>query len=127
MKNLQVCNICTIFANDFKNLRNKTINLNNMEEKKTWTKVRKWLINKYAITLFVFAVILMFVGEQSWLNQIKRAMQIRAVKQQIEQTAEQTAQQQQVLRNLDNVDSLEKFAREVYYMHADGETVYIVE
>ena len=98
-----------------------------MEQNEKWKKVRKVLINKYAITLYVFAVILMFVGEQSWFNQIKRGMEIREVKREIEQVKEQTAKQEQVLRNLDNVDSLEKFAREEYHMHAEGEDVYLVE
>ena len=98
-----------------------------MEQNEKGAKLRKVLINKYAITLYVFAVILMFVGEQSWFNQIKRGLEIREVKREIEQVKEQTAKQEQVLRNLDNVDSLEKFAREEYHMHADGETVYIVE
>lgn len=98
-----------------------------MEQNEKGAKLRKVLINKYAITLYVFAVILMFVGEQSWFNQIKRGIEIREVKREIEQVKEQTAKQEQVLRNLDNVDSLEKFAREEYHMHADGEMVYIVE
>lgn len=98
-----------------------------MEQNEKWKKVRKVLINKYAITLYVFAVILMFVGEQSWFNQIKRGIEIREVKREIEQIKEQTAKQEQVLRNLDNVDSLEKFAREEYHMHAEGEDVYLVE
>ncbi len=98
-----------------------------MEQNEKWKKVRKVLINKYAITLYVFAVILMFVGEQSWFNQIKRGIEIREVKREIEQVKEQTAKQEQVLRNLDNVDSLEKFAREEYHMHAEGEDVYLVE
>ena len=98
-----------------------------MEQNEKWEKVRKVLINKYAITLYVFAVILMFVGEQSWFNQIKRGIEIREVKREIEQVKEQTAKQEQVLRNLDNVDSLEKFAREEYHMHAEGEDVYLVE
>ena len=98
-----------------------------MEQNEKWKKVRKVLINKYAITVYVFAVILMFVGEQSWFNQIKRGIEIREVKREIEQVKEQTAKQEQVLRNLDNVDSLEKFAREEYHMHAEGEDVYLVE
>ena len=98
-----------------------------MEQNEKWEKVRKVLINKYAITLYVFAVILMFVGEQSWFNQIKRGIEIREVKREIKQVKEQTAKQEQVLRNLDNVDSLEKFAREEYHMHAEGEDVYLVE
>ena len=77
-----------------------------MEQNEKGAKLRKVLINKYAITLYVFAVILMFVGEQSWFNQIKRGIEIREVKREIEQVKEQTAKQEQVLRNLDNVDNL---------------------
>lgn len=98
-----------------------------MEQNEKWTKVRKVLINKYAITLYVFAVILLFMGDQSWVNQISRALEIRQIKRNIEQVKAETATQEQLLRNLEHVDSLEKFAREEYYMHADGETVYIVE
>ena len=124
---MEICVICSIFANDFKNLRNKPINLHDLEQNEKWTKVRKVLINKYAITLYVFAVILLFMGDQSWVNQISRALEIRQIKRNIEQVKAETATQEQLLRNLEHVDSLEKFAREEYYMHADGETVYVVE
>ena len=98
-----------------------------MEQNEKWKKVRKVLINKYAITLYVFAVILLFIGDQSWVKQMSRALEIREVKRNIEQVKTETAAQEQLLRNLEQVDSLEKFAREEYHMHADGETVYIVE
>ena len=50
-----------------------------MEEKNLWQKVRKVLINKYAITLFVFAIIFVFVGEQSMINQVSRGREIRKI------------------------------------------------
>ena len=98
-----------------------------MEEKNLWQKVRKVLINKYAITLFVFAVIFVFVGEQSMINQVSRGREIRKIRQTIEEIQTQKAKDERVLRSLEHPDSLERFARETYKMHEDGETVYLVE
>ena len=55
-----------------------------MKQNDFWTKARKVLINKYAITLYVFAVLFIFVGEQSLINQISRKREIRKTKQEIE-------------------------------------------
>ena len=98
-----------------------------MEQNDKWKKVANFLINKYVITIFVFSVILLFVGEQSWVKQISRAREMRKVKSEIERVKQDTELKERQLRNLDHVDSLEKFAREEYYMHADGEVVYVVE
>lgn len=98
-----------------------------METKNVWQKVRKVLINKYAITLYVFAVIFLFVGEQSLVNQLSRALEMRELRREIKEIRQNTAEAERVLFSLENPDSLERFARETYHMHEDGETVYIVE
>lgn len=98
-----------------------------MEQKESWKKVRNALINKYSITLYVFAVIFIFVGEQSWINQISRKVEIKNTKEKIEEVKQQTAVSESVLRSLDHPDSLERYAREQYKMHTDKEDVYIVE
>lgn len=98
-----------------------------MEQNEKWKKVRKVLINKYAITLYVFAVILLFIGDQSWVKQMSRALEIKNTKEKIEEIKQQTAVSESVLRSLDHPDSLERYAREQYKMHTDKEDVYIVE
>lgn len=98
-----------------------------MEEQKKWQKLRKYLINKYAITLYIFALLLLFMGENSLIQYIQRAKKIRAVEEQLATTKENTLEAQSVLQTLDNTDSLERFAREHYRMHAPNEDVYIVE
>ena len=50
-----------------------------------WSTARKVLINKYAITLYVFAILFIFIGEQSLINQFSRKREIRKTKQEIEQ------------------------------------------
>ena len=122
---------CSIFAEKLQRyydlLRNKTINLNDMKQTDFWQKVRKVLINKYAITLYVFAVLFIFIGEQSLINQCSRAVESRKVEKAIEHEKTVATQAEGVLRSLETPDSLERFAREHYNMHADGEEVYLVD
>ena len=98
-----------------------------MKQNESWKKARKWLLNKYSITLYVFAVLLLFVGEQSFINQFSRAREMRKMRKTIERVKQETAESKAVLQSLDQIDSLERFAREKYNMHAEGEVVYLVE
>lgn len=98
-----------------------------MKQNDFWRKVRKVLINKYAITLYVFAVLFIFIGEQSLINQIKRKREIRKTQMEIQQIKVETEEANNLLQSLDNKDSLERFAREQYKMHTDKETVYLID
>lgn len=98
-----------------------------MEKNNYWQKLRKLLINKYAITLYLFALLFVFVGDNSFIQYIKRAKKMRVLEQQLEITNGEIKQAQSVMQSLDNVDSLERFAREEYRMHAPNEDVYVVE
>ena len=97
-----------------------------MKQTNFWKTARNILINKYAITLYVFAVLLIFVGDQSLINQVSRAMEIRKIKQTIQHEQAAATQAIRTLESLENPDSLERFAREQYNMHADGEDVYFI-
>ena len=98
-----------------------------MEKSEFWKKVRTVAINKFAITLYVFAVVFVFIGDQSLINQISRAIEMRSIRKKIAQEQAETARAINVLESLNDTDSLERFAREQYYMHTDNEIVYIVE
>lgn len=98
-----------------------------MKEINLWNRARKVLINKYAITLYVFALLFLFVGEQSLLNQISRKREIRKAEREIVRVQAETEEASNLLESLDNKDSLERFAREQYKMHKDNEDVYLVE
>jgi cell division protein FtsB len=98
-----------------------------MKQSELWQKICKVLINKYAITLCVFALLFVFFGDHSLVQYLKRAKKMRALEEQLVQTQQEIEQAESVIRVLDNVDSLERFAREQYRMHAPNEDVYIVE
>lgn len=82
---------------------------------------------KYLITLAVFAVIFLFVGEQSMVRSIHRARQIHRLEQTRDTYQQQIDDSRSLLRTLESTDSLERYAREHYYMHADGEMVYVID
>ena len=93
-----------------------------------WLFLRKYVFNKYALTILLFACVMTFCGEQSLLKRIARAHEIaekedelNAYKRNIEET---NAQIQRLNRSTDN---LEQFAREQYFMHADNEDVFIID
>jgi cell division protein FtsB len=92
----------------------------------TKQKLRKFFINKYAITLYLYAVIYLFVGNQSLVKRLAKAREIRDIKLEIQFINQQTQSIENMLNSLDNKDSLERYAREHYHMHADGEVVYLV-
>jgi cell division protein FtsB len=77
--------------------------------------------------LYVFAVLFIFIGEQSLINQINRKREIRKTQMEIQQIKAETEEANNLLQSLDNKDSLERFAREQYKMHTDKETVYLID
>ena len=86
-----------------------------------------WVLNKYVITVVLFGIYFLFIGDQSLVRQLKRARQMHSLQQQINQSRENIATYQRELDYLANPDSLERYARETYHMHAPNEDVYIVK
>ena len=92
-----------------------------------WThmKVRKW--GKYVITCLVFLTVYLFVGDQSLLRSWHRWREIRHLEEQRDLYREGAEKAQQEMYLLQHPDSLEKYARELYYMHAPNEDIFLVE
>lgn len=106
----------------------KNMNLSDIQAaiaKHPW--LGKWVLNKYTITCLVFGVFFLFVGDQCVFKQIKRARQAHRLEQQIKESRQNIATYERELNVLSNPDSLERYAREHYHMHAPGEDVYIVK
>lgn len=99
-----------------------------MEEKKNIPSLLKRIfVNKYAITLYIFAVIYIFLGNESMINHWKRTREIRVLQEQIRLVEQETAKTERMLQTFDNKDSLERYAREQYKMHQPGEVIYLVD
>ena len=68
----------------------------------TKQKLRKIFVNKYAITLYLFAIIYLFVGNQSLVKRLAKAREIREIKQEIQLINQQTQAVENMLNSLDN-------------------------
>ena len=88
-------------------------------------KIRKW--GKYAITILVFAVVFLFIGEQSLVQFVRRGREIRHLEEQRDLYREGAEKAQREMNALHQTDSLERYAREQYYMHNSNEEIFIVE
>lgn len=97
-----------------------------MDDNRFMNFMRKYVLNKYVLVLLVFAVVFVFVGEQSFIKGVQRRRQIRETERQLRATREDIRGMRHSIDLLRSTDSLERYAREHYYMHADGEDVYIV-
>jgi predicted membrane protein len=93
----------------------------------TKQKLRKIFVNKYAITLYLFAIVYLFIGNQSLIKRIAKAREIREIKQEVLLINQQTKEVENMLNSLDIKDSLERYAREHYQMHEDGEVIYLID
>ena len=88
-------------------------------------KVRRW--GKYVITIGVFLFVYIFVGDQSMTHFFHRGREIRHLEEQRDMYRKGTNEAQRRIQMLNNRDSLERFAREHYFMHESGEDIYLVE
>ena len=92
-----------------------------------WTtiKIRKW--GKYVITLLVFLVVFLFIGDQSLIHFMRRGREIRHLEEQRDMYRAGAEEAQREILLLQNPDSLEQYAREHYFMHASNEDIYLVD
>ncbi len=91
-------------------------------------KIRKVVLNKYTITCITFAVLLTFCGENSLIQRAQNARQIRAMEAELEEYKRETEQHRKAIKAIQGKpDQIEKFAREKYYMHADNETIFLID
>ena len=90
-----------------------------------YIQLKKW--GKYIITLLVFCVIYIFVGDQSMVRFMQRGKEIRHLEEQRDAYLEETEKVRREIQSLSHPDSLERFAREQYYMHNANEDIYLVD
>ncbi|MCQ2330882.1 MAG: septum formation initiator family protein [Paludibacteraceae bacterium] len=92
-----------------------------------WMVIRKYVLNKYILTLLIFAAIFIFVGEQSLMKDMQRNRKVRQTERAIQETKQAIDKAQHQINVLNRTDSLERYGREHYLMHKDNEDIYLVE
>jgi cell division protein FtsB len=90
-------------------------------------RIIRTLSNKYVIILILFVVWMGFFDENSFMNHRELDQEIDKLEDANEYYKEQIEEDQKIIDNLNDPDSLEKYAREEYKMKRNNEDIYIIE
>ena len=99
------------------------MNLKQLKE----NKIFRFLSNKYVIVLVLFIVWMGFFDENSFMNHRELDEEIDKLENANEYYKKQIDADQNVIDNLNDSDSLERYAREEYKMKKDNEDIFIIE
>jgi len=90
-------------------------------------KVVKFLSNRYVLILLLFLVWMVFFDENSFINHRELDKEIDKLEKSNDYYEKEMKHDTKIIKNLENPDSLEKFAREEYKMKRKNEDIYIIE
>lgn len=83
--------------------------------------------NKYVLTIFVFAIWILFFDQNNMVDRMKMSGEIRQLEQDSQYYNEQIRKDSTRLHELTtDKDNLEKYAREQFLMKKENEDVFVV-
>lgn len=88
--------------------------------------IRKWLINRYTVVLFLFIIWMLFFDENSFINHNDFNSELNKLKKQKNYYKEEIKTDKELIEKLKNKEQLETFAREKYHMKKENENIYII-
>ncbi|WP_024994059.1 FtsB family cell division protein [Phocaeicola paurosaccharolyticus] len=92
---------------------------------KVWNYIRK---HKYMFTFVVFIIIIGFIDENSLVRRVQHQREIINLNSQIETYRKQYEEDSKMLKEItSNPQTIEKVAREKYYMKKPNEDIYIIQ
>jgi len=91
-------------------------------------KISNWLKNKYIITVVVFMVWISFFDQNNFFTQYDFVKELESLEKDKAFFIEELTKTRQELNDLTtNPITLEKFAREKYFMKRDNEEIFVFE
>jgi cell division protein FtsB len=95
--------------------------------KELFGKALGWINGPYrALSIVLLAVLLVLFG-RDLVESLRVRREINELENRREQLEQRISEDSTLLRNLDDPEFLEKFAREKFLMRREGEELYIVE
>jgi len=89
-------------------------------------KIPSWLKNKYSITFIIFLLWVAFIDQNNLITQYQYRTQLEELETEKDYFSDEILKTKTELEELStNPKSLEKFAREKYYMRKDNEEVFV--
>jgi cell division protein FtsB len=90
------------------------------------SKIPYWLKNRYAVTLLFFFLWVFFIDQNNIITQYEYRKQLDELKREKDYFSKEIEKTKTELEELTtNPKSLEKFAREKYFMKKDNEEVFV--
>lgn len=91
-----------------------------------FSKIPSWLKNKYSITFLIFLVWVLFIDQNNLITQYQYRQQLNELETEKSYFAKEILRTKTELEELStNPKSLEKFAREKYFMRKENEQVFV--
>ena len=91
-------------------------------------KIPNWLKNKYVLTIVVFVVWIAFFDQNNFFTQYDFIKELNSLEKDKAFFIEELGNTRQELNDLTtNPITLEKFAREKYFMKKDNEEIFVFE
>lgn len=103
------------------------MNFEEIKSNETLQKVISWLPNKYITILAVYVTYMIFFDSNDFRSQFKLwrdVSQLKSEKKLLQKSLQEVVDKRDQL--FTDKKSLEKFARERYYMKKEGETVFVI-
>lgn len=91
------------------------------------SKFFKFFSNIYILITTVFLIWIIFIDSNSLAVNMKLKSQINELENKIKHLQNEIDQDQKLISNLKNLDSLEKYGREKHFMKKQNEEIYIIE
>lgn len=92
------------------------------------SRIPNWLKNKYMITIVVFIVWISFFDQNNFITQYDFIKELKSLEKDKAFFIEELNKTRQELNDLTtNPVTLEKFAREKYFMKKDNEEIFVFE
>ncbi|RTY74287.1 septum formation initiator family protein [Flavobacterium sp. LS1P28] len=87
----------------------------------------KFLSNKYVWVLLFFSSWMIFLDNYSYFDHRILDKQIEDLEDNAEYYKDEIKKDKENIKQLNNFEQIEKYAREKYYMKKDSEDIYIIE
>ena len=91
------------------------------------SKFFKFFSNIYILITTIFLIWIIFIDSNSLVVNMKLKSQINELENKIKHLQDEINQDQKLISNLKNLDSLEKYGREKHFMKKQNEEIYIIE
>lgn len=92
------------------------------------TKLRRFFLNKYFLVLVVFLVFILFFDQHNFINRWNTGRNVKSLEKEIKFYNSEIESNKKKMNDMQVSDeSLEKYAREQYYLKKDSEDIFIIK